>query len=381
MKELQAKIVKETRIAKAKIDQDLRNAPSSIRTMNNQIRAAVGPNVKINAPDYSDLYRQIQTRLGGVEIDGEKRYSPYLLDAHTQSIIFYDTIDGYYESRVHERLDKAAHFIAPSLTVLNNKQATARFQTFHSGQSINISYNLRDVKKHLGTMLHMSSQELSRALALQPELAEQIVLDRLRSTLQDGAAKKRMLAALADKPLAWDGTPTQRKLGVEKGLSVEQFGEALKAQMAAEYMVFCFDGSDIGTQYGLAQEYMTAFRRFAPMVAVIKIEHFADMYNALPTAFTKDHMVRNGVSVPIMRFDRSRKIKSGDLWNNILAHPKVQLQSPIPSGMFLQHAALYGKQDALTNYVRVRYDANGTRYFRNAPYNFVRRQLFRGYGG
>ena len=90
-------------------------------------------------------------------------------------------------------------------------------------------------------------------------------------------------------------------------MDVEQFGEALKAQMAAEYMVFCFDGSDIGTQYGLAQEYMTAFRRFAPMVAVIKIEHFADMYNALPTAFTKDHMVRNGVSVPIMRFDRSRK--------------------------------------------------------------------------
>lgn len=365
---------RESAVAQSTIEKDLSKTSSAVRQMNAKIKAVLGTNTKVNTPaEIGNVYNAIQKQLGGLTIQGEKFYSPQLLDAHSQSVIFFKTLPK--DKHFHTWYGKVPHYLAPTMKTHDKQGRTTGFEIIHSGQTLKATQK-KQTKKEVAIILAQQASYLENLLQINPSHANKIVNEVVENALKQSATKKRMQNAFSSTASYWDGSSKQRLSG-KPGLTIEQFSESLRAQMAADYIVFCFDGTDAGVPYSLAQQYISTFSRFAPLTAVIKVGHFADLYKTMPSLFVKDQTTVDGESVPMLRFDRNR-VGNAPLWENLLGKRNVQLHSPIPSGMFIQHAANYNKKDALINYAKIKRRGN-ERIFHNTSYNFVRRRLFRGY--
>ena len=360
------------RKASKKIARDIERTPEHVRQMNQLIRRELPKGVQINrqADDGSAaIYADIQKRLGGLTIEGEKVYDTKLLDAHTQSVVFSKyPLDDH---RVHEYFQKTKSSLLPDLMVHSLNEPSLTFKVVGSGDSLRVSLAKSDQRKHIANILAEKTEEVRDMLSLNPSHAEAIVATIVEKNFRDPKRRAALQSALSDIPEEWEGRVNK------EGLTVEDFAEKLAQQGVAEYIAFCFKGSDTGVQYGLAQSYMATFRRFAPLVVTVRMEHFIDMYEANPLAFSKEYRQEQGKQIPVLRFDAGY-MSSGEIWDSYLAKPNVQLLSPIPSGMFIQHAGLYGKQEELIRYGRIK-RVKHERHFYNSEYNFVRRRLFRGY--
>lgn len=360
-------------VAQTQIEKKVSSSNRVLDTMNARIQSALGKHTRVNKQSFDNLYNIIQKQLGGLKIGGEKVYSPQLLDAHSQSVIFFKTLPK--DRHFHEWYGKNANYLTPTLKVHDTKGKSTGFEIIHSGQTLKAKQK-KNTKQEIAMIIAQESRKLEALLAINPSHASKIINEVIETNLKNKNTQKKMLNALSPVSNFWDGSAKQRQSG-KPGLTIEEFSKNLQSQMAADFLVFCFDGTDAGVPYALAQQYVSTFKRFAPLVGVVKVGHFADLYNQMPSLFTKDQTTVNGESVPMLRFDRKR-IGNQPLWDNLLGAKNVQLQSPIPSGMFIQHAANYNKKDALINYAKIKRRGK-ERIFQNTSYNYVRRRLFRGY--
>lgn len=384
LKKLKKRIKQESdKMQKAKLEDYDHNRKKVNDRISNIVRMAGAEYSDENVnfyKEYAEIKSRLTKRVGEFhvpqtgEVIKQPIYDRQVLSAVAQSSLYSSKSHAEWTG-VHYRYKNIPGYLGSDLVTVQEGQSTY-FNNIKSGQYLRINYS-PNIQRHLAQILEWNKDQIMREMGLNEGLASHAIGKTLeQSLIKDPKFQERFRVATSPEPMVWAGSQKASETRTKNVLTLEHFNELYTKQNLAEYVVFNFEGSDIGHNYQLAQQYAKMFGLFSPLVVATRVHALSHMYYKNPSVFQQSHL---STGEPVLKFDVGATTTSQEIFHSYLGDPMTELLSPIPSGMFIQHADMYGMKETLKTYGQIRTNNLGQRFFDNNHYNFVRRRLFRGY--